>query len=301
MTTTELHKITCICHFKLEITIYREHGNVEDEEFYCPNCAYPYMFRASTPIQSKDIKIVEAGIIKEPHDLDPRVIYSILKEKKAKGLFHANTALTSLTFFEAGRLLSRQQVAEMELKQTRQYTDNKDKKFQIFNDIFMDVVDIHVQAGDYNKYGPVLFEFPLNLLNKYPFVFVRITRCNPSDWTEKMSLDQKYYISEAEFAKKYVLGNFSSMLIFPYIDGQFPLEGNLTRIKVDAPELVWADTKEQLHKEAIKYFKKACKEGLLKVKVNFRTCDKLSCNCHNSYEKQYGPEAQRLFSITNAF
>lgn len=64
-------------------------------------------------------------------------IKSILKAKGVENLFHANTVCTAITFLKYGGLLSRGAVENMGLIQTSQISDNDDKKYGVFYDIFL--------------------------------------------------------------------------------------------------------------------------------------------------------------------
>ena len=68
---------------------------------------------------------------------------SILKEKKVKHLYHANTVATACTFLENGGLLSRGYVEDHDLFQTSQRSDEHDQHVDVFYDIFFDSVDVH--------------------------------------------------------------------------------------------------------------------------------------------------------------
>jgi len=276
--------LTCRCRFKFEITIFRESGNIEDETYCCFNCGEEHAFRASLPIQDKDVLVVEEGILRQPEDLNPHDVYWVLRDKGAVTLHHANTALTSFTFMKEKKLLSRKYVEDHGLEQTSQYTDKSDNKFGIFDDIFLDAVDIHSYASDRNQYGPILFKFPLELLNTYPFGFVRVTRQNPSEWRVDQPVEKKYYTSIAEFENGYTLGNFSSMLIFPYINGELSLAGNLQELVIDSPNLQWGDSGIALNQEILDEFKIQKSSGEVgKVKVRLRKCDEKTCGCTKAY------------------
>lgn len=75
-------------------------------------------------------------------------VKKVLIHKGVTELFHVNSVITSLTFIDNGGLLSRETVEEYNLPQTDQQSDDIDKKFNIYNDIFFDSVDIHERAKD---------------------------------------------------------------------------------------------------------------------------------------------------------
>lgn len=137
-----------------------------------------------------------------------REIKTYLLEKGVTELFHANTVTTSISFFKAGGLLSRGEVENRGLKQTSQLSDNDDKIYNIWNDIFFDSCDIHHMLKCPNKYGPVCFVFSIDLLDDPMLPEIRITRSNPYNW-EKNNTDINYieeqYIDEISEYKKMIL------------------------------------------------------------------------------------------------
>lgn len=117
---------------------------------------------------------------KPNYDLNPAE-YNSLKKKKLE-LYHANTVATSLLYLEQKSLLSRQFVKENNLYQTLQYTDEKDKALGIYDNIFLDMVDIHSYLSRPNFYGPFLFIFNIEILVSGIIEAVSITKKNPVNW-----------------------------------------------------------------------------------------------------------------------
>jgi uncharacterized protein YbaR (Trm112 family) len=288
--------ITCRCKSELSVSYARLSGFNESEEFLCPNCGQIHSVRAAIPIMNNQVKVFFKGIDKQPHDLNPEIIHDILSAKGISNLHHANTVLTSCTFFENANLLSREYVEKNGLKQTEQYTDGLDKKYGIFNDIFMDTIDIHDRASSKNHYGPILFVFPLSILKRHEVHFIRITKTNPSKWNDNIAIADRYYTSEEEFRDNYRTGDFDSMIIFPYVDGKFNLNGTLSYIKVDNPKLIWNDNKKELHVEAIEVLKKCAVIGKLNnigICIKVRKCDSSYCRCINQYK--YNTQNKKYF------
>ena len=81
--------------------------------------------------------------------LNGDILADFLKKRGFSTLCHVNTAATSLTFLRNGGLLSRQYIEDhaMTCFQTMQKSDDKDKEFGIFNDIFFDVKNIWKYRG----------------------------------------------------------------------------------------------------------------------------------------------------------
>ena len=175
-------------------------------------------------------------------DLNPKELHTILKNKGIEYLFHANTISTSITFLKEKHLLSRKYVEENNLFQTDQYSDKKDKKHNIWDDIFVDAMDIHKTFNKDNLYGPFLFCFDLNLLNSNDIDCVRITRKNPVNWKPQENENDWYYTDLKDFEENYKKGNNSkdvgSMLIFPNTGGKIPLKPHLKKIILDNPSLI---------------------------------------------------------------
>ena len=74
------------------------------------------------------------------------------------GLYHVNSVTTSLAFIRDGALFSRKYgVENYPEMQTPQRTDDKDKIYGIFNDIFMDMNDSRQITKRMSPYGPVSF------------------------------------------------------------------------------------------------------------------------------------------------
>lgn len=55
----ETEHITCSCGAQLEISIAKQDGHNEKEDFNCPKCGAEHLVRASMPIKTGDIKIVK--------------------------------------------------------------------------------------------------------------------------------------------------------------------------------------------------------------------------------------------------
>jgi hypothetical protein len=56
----------------------------------------------------------------------------------SRGLYHANSVITSCQFLKHKALLSRGSVDRLELAQTDQYSDGDDKRYSLWFDVFTD-------------------------------------------------------------------------------------------------------------------------------------------------------------------
>lgn len=175
-------------------------------------------------------------------DLNPKLLHDILAAKGITNLYHANTFSTSITFLKEKSLLSRKYVEDHHLFQTAQYTDTKDKQFDIFDDIFLDAMDIHTEFTRPNKYGPFLFSFNLDILLSKSIKSIRITKMNPSRWNQAQSEIDWYYNDLNDFDAKYKKGNkisdVGSMFIFKGLGGKLPLRPQLNKFILDNPNLL---------------------------------------------------------------
>ncbi|MBK9672793.1 MAG: hypothetical protein IPP56_14685 [Bacteroidetes bacterium] len=140
-------------------------------------------------------------------DLIAEEIYDILIEKEVKALYHANSVRTSKTFLQQGGLLSRKYVEDNKLVQTIQKSDDKDKIFNIWDDIFLDAINISRYFTQYNVYGPILFAFRLDLLKNKEVKTVRITKRNPLYWREGEGNVERYFQTVEDFKSKFKSGN----------------------------------------------------------------------------------------------
>lgn len=119
-------------------------------------------------------------------------IKNVLLEHGVNYLYHCNTVETSLSFLKSGGLLSREQCLKMNLPQTPQVTDEIDKKYNIFNDIFFDSIEIQKKTG-ISYYGPVLFVYDINVLDLIDNEKIRVTRKNPINWISLDTESNRYF------------------------------------------------------------------------------------------------------------
>jgi hypothetical protein len=173
--------------------------------------------------------------------LNTAELYDILLKKGITHLYHANTVSTSITFLNHKSLLSRKYVEDNKLFQTTQYSDEKDKKFDIYDDIFLDFVDIHEEWKRHNKYGPFLFAFSIDLLKSDEIQSLRITKKNPVHWKITESEEDWYYSNLKDFDNNYKKGNklkdVGTMIILKDLNGKLSLRPNIKKFIFDNPNL----------------------------------------------------------------
>lgn len=211
-------------------------------------------------------------------------IKQVLTDKGVSHLCHANTVGTSVTFLKNGGLISRGTVEDRGLYQTRQVTDDSDKEFDIYYDIFFDSVDIHERAHNLNDYGPVTFVYSLDLLDSLPSNSIKITKINPIRWNSSMLEEEKYFTKLDELECNYIRGNFGQHLTIVQQHRPLPFT-YLEKIILDNPN--FTDSRNtMLFNNAKNYLsiliKDICIATHLNINFTIRECASY-CNCHSKY------------------
>lgn len=227
----------------------------------------------------------------DEYNLNPKEIFQILREKKIEYLHHANTLSTSLTFIENRALLSRHYVEENRLYQTFQKSDIEDKKFDVWDYVFVDGEDLHKRYNRANKYGPILFRLNLDMLTSPSIQFIQVTKSNPMYWSEKTTTDQKFYSSLDDFNKDYLTGrklDSQIMFLIKSPNKEIKLNKFLHSIGVDIPKLIVnlkSGGKMNVGDYAFESISKCLKNnGLGHIKVLKRHSEKFTfCACHRNY------------------
>jgi hypothetical protein len=173
-------------------------------------------------------------------ELDAEDVLTHLKESGIERLYHANTTRTACTFLKQGELLSRGVVEDRNLDQTYQYTDQKDKKLGVWYSLFFDTVDLSDHLNRRNKYGPILFEFDVDLLSSDRISKVWITRENPSNWSKGSTLEERY-LQEGDLESYSPTSTtcFKHSVVLRGAGGLVPLEPYLQTIRIDNPKKGW--------------------------------------------------------------
>lgn len=230
--------------------------------------------------------------------LDNLELYNYLSEQGIKHLYHANTVTTACTFLLNGGLLSRGAVESRGLKQTSQSSDPIDVNFNVWNDIFLDSVDLHGLFPRQNYYGPVLFKYSLEIL-KYPNLpDVFITKDNPIRWDISMDDEEKYFQSIDELENNYKKGSYEEMITLRNTFEILPFENYLEEVILDNPAVLVNDT--SMFKKARKAIDSAVANSQYDysdVQFTIRKCDS-SCYCQDNYLHQVPvPELKKLFTV----
>lgn len=192
-------------------------------------------------------------------------------------LYHVNTVVTSLSFINQGGLLSRQTAEIMGVPQTPQSSDDIDREFGIYNDIFFDSVDIHERAKRPNDYGPVMFVYSVDVLDTLTEYDICITKDNPWRWYGKMSYREKYFTNKNELCVGFVKGEFCQHITVRNISVPLPFN-YLEEIVIDNPGTM----NYELLREAKGALEAAAKNIGLRIPITVRDCS-ANCGCHQKY------------------
>ena len=221
-------------------------------------------------------------------------LYDLLVSKGVKFLYHANTVSTAITFIENGALLSREYVEKNELTQTSQKSDEKDKKVDVWDHVFLDGFDLHDKYNRANKYGPVLFFMNLELLLDAAVNEVFITKSNPYYWTDQTPIENKFYSAIEEVDIHYLTSKkIDAQIMFTFRSPELSvsLKRYLCYIGVDCPKmLISLVTGEQMAvgDYATKAIRKSLAENNLdhvEVMERHKGYAKTYCGCHFTYNR----------------
>lgn len=114
----------------------------------------------------------------------------------------------------------------MNLPQTPQYTDESDKLYNIYYDIFFDSMEIQRRTG-ISYYGPVLFVYSIDVIDSVKEGHIRITKMNPDRWNNCLRDTKKYFCTfedlslhfdKDDFGQHITLTNQRQPLSFNYLE-----------------------------------------------------------------------------------
>lgn len=202
-------------------------------------------------------------------------IVNELKRIGINKIYHANAVVSSLTFIENNGLMPKGLIYDQRLMRADQETDDNDKQFDLYYDIFFDTTDVHYETNDVNDYGPVLFVFNVDVLAKLDNCDVKVTRINPIFWNEDMSDDEKYLSCDefddnlkiGDFNNQITIKNFKDVLNFDYLE----------KIIIDDPGI----DNVLLLKNAMTELNKRINLCDKKIPVTIRNCE--HCACKEKY------------------
>lgn len=215
-------------------------------------------------------------------------IIPILKRKGIHKLFHANTVTTACTFIQAGGLASRGYVEKHSLRQTPQASDTTDKQFCIWHDVWLDTDDIHARINNVNFYGPVLFEFAVEMLAILPSgTDVLVTKSNPfPKWKVTDVLADRYFLTPAEVDAHLQMGSFDQCIVlrtphaiapFPFTPVQITLDDPLQPIRTNVDM-------GDAYTRAEQRLTDASRGSPTNIALRKRNCS-MGCKCRDDYSK----------------
>jgi|SRR5882672_2565334 len=226
-------------------------------------------------------------------ELNAAEVLKVIKRKGVGALHHANTVQTACAFLAKGRLMARGVVEEKGLPQTPQQSDVLDKKYGLWNDIFLDGIDIHERARGRCFYGPVLFVFDLEVFAQDWLASLWITRTNPQNWTDTQAVADRYFGSIQELQLGYRKGSFDFSLVLRHVGGVLRLKPYLTKVVVDNPH--YGASEVQFYSQAIGALKASARLGQLgNLPIEPRVCVR-NCKCKDQYREMSRKVLNHLF------
>lgn len=209
--------------------------------------------------------------------IETKEIKKVLLSRGVTQLYHANTVVTSLSFIRSGGLLSRGYAEDINAPQTSQQTDDSDKLFGIYYDIFFDATDIHRQMRSLNFYGPVSFAYSVDVLD-HPGIEVKVTKCNPQYWKPDQDASQRYFLTEFELGLHYDHTDFGEHITICNMHTPLPFAPYLERIVIDDPQI--KNTK--YFDSAVTAIRKELGRQGITIPLCIRECP-ADCGCHEAY------------------
>jgi hypothetical protein len=201
----------------------------------------------------------------------------VLVSHDVSELFHANSVITALTFINHGGLISRGTVEDCGLHQTLQESDEIDKVYGIYNDIFFDSVDIHKRAKKLNDYGAITFVYSIDVLDELEDYEICVTRDNPIRWKESMTNNERYFTDYNDLDSNFVKGNFVQHITVKDIRKALSFN-HLKEIIIDYP----GESREKYFIPAYDALEIAIKNNKINVPISKRECSS-ECQCQNQY------------------
>lgn len=233
-------------------------------------------------------------------ELNPIEVCNHLTSIGITHLYHANTVKTACTFINTGGLLSRGAVEHFGLIQTPQTSDEIDKRYNVWNDIFLDSVDLH--GGRFprqNLYGPVLFKIKLDVFKHPTLPQLWITKDNPTRWYDGQDDGERYINGIEELKRVYSKGSYREMITLRNTQGFLPFDIYLEEIILDDPQLQIRSNDRIFYNEAVRALENAIQNtryNIDNVTITTRTCNH-GCYCRENYKKYSVQELSRLFFI----
>lgn len=215
-------------------------------------------------------------------DISSKKVYAALTDKGVKNIYHANSVITACQFLRNGSLMSRGTINRNGFFQTKQTSDDIDKKYGIWFDVFADSVDIHDRASRANAYGPATFVLDIKLILKASTGRIWVTKLNPTKWEDK-SRDERWFSSVEDLKANFVKGRFDQMIVFRHCGGELPFNHYLKKIILDDPMVKTKNGEVDYYSMAFGALRLSMAEGRTDVPMHKRVCTE-KCTCVAEYE-----------------
>ncbi len=223
-------------------------------------------------------------------DLPSKHVYDILMQNGVNELFHANSVITACQFIKSRSLMSRGTLERLGITQTPQKSDDLDKRYGVWFDVFLDSVDIHKRASRANSYGPVLFVLDTKIIDKTYTGRLWVTKLNPTKWSGK-SQDQRWFQDKHDLSSNFVRGCFDQMIVVRHNGGELPFRTFLKEIVVDDPARVTSDNVD-FYSMTVGALRSAMQQAGLNTPISRRRCSK-TCSC----QADWANDTDRLFQM----
>lgn len=217
-------------------------------------------------------------------DIPSKHVFDALMDEGIDELHHANSVATACQFLRSRSLMSRGTVERLGITQTPQSSDDLDKRYGIWFDVFADSVDIHNRARRANAYGPVMFVFDTELINRSYTGRIWVTKLNPTKWSGK-SEKQRWFQDKKDLEDNLTRGTFDQMLVFRHCGGELPFKKFLKRIILDDPQHT-SEEDVDLYSMAVGALRLAMSDSGLDIPID-----------SNIYYEAYGPIKQTVMQI----
>lgn len=212
-------------------------------------------------------------------------LYNKLKDKGVFYLYHANTLTTSISCIYNGGLLSRGDMENRGLDMTQQDSDCIDKQYNVWNDVFLDTVDLHgyryTKSIRQNLYGPVLFKLKSELLIDPDFDNIWITTNNPVNWDKD---GNKYFNVVDEYITTMGIERQRKMITIRNIHRPIPFSKYLEQIMLDDPEIYLKEIGANVYDYAFNKLENAIKQVRLNINIKKHICSD-DCYCVQNYKQ----------------
>ena len=225
--------------------------------------------------------------------IDNLRLHQFFTDKNIMHLHHANSVATSSSFIRENGLLSRGCMEERGLFQTEQSSDKIDKEYDVWDDVFIDTVDLHGYFPRQNLYGPVLFKFSIDFLLEDE-IDIWITKNNPIYWNQYTTNEEKYFQGIEDVVENWDSFDTQRRMITIRKPNKPVLFESLVEIKIDNPQVEIYEEVNPFY-EAREVLNQLTIDKLeIRELIKERECD--SCYCLDNYLTQISEEQiARLF------